>query len=146
VRSTTASPYQATAYSLGIPSTFWRCWYPPGAASSSTFMSVTGAPGKIGNLSGGRYVKICREVASFLHKNYVAAETGYIGICKASNTLEVTRQAKDIRDISRRSSRAWYEATQFPGGVTGPVSVQVIDPAPPTFTTWDPAPPFKLGG
>jgi hypothetical protein len=96
-----------------------------------------GAPGRIGNFSGGSYVKICREVAAFLQKNYVAAESSYIGICKdgSGRSFADTRRAKDIRNSARRSSRGWFEATQYPGGVTGPVTISVIDPAGAPHTT-----------
>ena len=94
-----------------------------------------GAPGRIGKFSGGSYVKICREVATFLQKNYVEAESSYIGILKDGTgyfgSSADTRRAKDIRNSARRSSRGWFEATQYPGGITGPVTISVIDPAPP---------------
>jgi hypothetical protein len=98
-----------------------------------------GAPGRIGKFNGGSFVKICREVATFLQKNYVEAESSYIGILKDrsrataghSGSFADTRRAKDIRDSARRSSRGWFEATQYPGGITGPVTISVIDPAPP---------------
>ena len=95
-----------------------------------------GAPGRIGKFNGGNFVKICREVASFLQKNYVEAESCYLGKLKLreaghSGSFADTRRAKDTRDSARRASRGWFVATQYPGGITGPLTISVLDPAPP---------------